>query len=145
MMTANSISDFSVSLDDLRKTCDPSKLQFERSDQLPPGKQHLGQQRAMDAIRFGIRMPSDGYNVFVLGPPGSRRHGLAEAIASEQASKSLPPSDWCYVNNFSDPERPRALRFPASTGAVFRDDMQGLIEEMRLAIPAAFAARPRKA
>ena len=137
-MTASSIRDFSVSLSDLRKTCESSELRFERSDELPRGKQHLGQRRALDALRFGIQIPSDGYNVFVLGPPGSHRHGLAEETARAQATKRASPSDWCYINNFSDPERPRALRFPAGTAAVFRDDMQGLIEEMRLAIPAAF-------
>jgi hypothetical protein len=49
-----------------------------------------------------------------------------------------PPSDWCYVNNFADPERPCTLCFPAGRGTEYRDDMQELIEEMRLAIPAAF-------
>ncbi len=137
-MTADLIRDLSVSCADLRRPCDPSELQFERSDQLPPGKPYLGQQRAIDAIRFGIQMPSSGYSVFVLGAPGSHRHGLAEEIARERAAKEAPPSDWCYVNNFSDPERPHALRFAAGSGAVFRDDMQGLIEETRLAIPAAF-------
>jgi predicted ATP-dependent protease len=137
-IAANSLRDFSVPLDALRRPCGPLDLEFERSDQLPPGKRYLGQQRAIDAIRFGIQMPSDGYSVFVLGPPGSHRHGLAEEIAKERAAKEAPPSDWCYVNNFSNPEQPRALCFPAGTAAVFRDDMQGLIEEMRLAIPAAF-------
>jgi lon-related putative ATP-dependent protease len=137
-MTTSPASDYSVPPDDLRKLCDSEELRFERSDELPPGKQHLGQQRAIDAMRFGIQMPSDGYNVFVLGPPGSHRHGLAEEIAKEQATKNAPPDDWCYVNNFSNTERPRVLNFPAGTGNVFRDDMRGLIEEMRLAIPAAF-------
>jgi lon-related putative ATP-dependent protease len=137
-MAATAIQELNVSLDELRKSYDSSEFDFERSDQLPPGKVHLGQQRAIDAMRFGVQMPSDGYNVFVLGPPGSHRHGLAEEIAKEQATKNKPPSDWCYVNNFSNPEQPRAIRFSAGTGAVFRDDMKGLIEELRLAIPAAF-------
>jgi lon-related putative ATP-dependent protease len=95
-------------------------------------------QRAIDAIEFGIRMERDGYNLFVLGPNGSHRHGLAEDLARERAAEKGSPSDWCYVNNFADPERPCTLCFPAGRGTEYRDDMQELIEEMRLAIPAAF-------
>jgi lon-related putative ATP-dependent protease len=137
-MTGDPRSDFSVPTAELRKACDPLALDFERSDQLPEGKTYLGQQRAIDAIDFGIRMERDGYNVFVLGPNGSHRHGLAEDLARQRAAEKGPPSDWCYVNNFADPERPCTLNFPAGRGSEYRADMQDLIEEMRLAIPAAF-------
>jgi lon-related putative ATP-dependent protease len=137
-MTGDPGNTFSVPFADLRKVCDSLALEFERSDQLPAGKPYLGQQRAIDAVEFGIRMERDGYNLFILGPNGSHRHGLAEDLARERAKEQGAPSDWCYVNNFADPERPRTLRFPAGRGTEYRDDMQDLIEEMRLAIPAAF-------
>ncbi len=137
-INADSIRAFSVPITDLRKACDPLQLEFERSDQLPAGKPYLGQQRAIDAIRFGIEMEHDGYNVFVLGAHGSHRHGLARELTMERARRKGPPSDWCYVNNFSDPERPRTLCFPAGQGTEFRGDMRDLLEEMRAAIPAAF-------
>jgi len=137
-MTNDPGNTFNVPIADLRKACDSLALDFERSDELPAGEPYLGQQRAIDAIEFGIRIDRDGYNLFVLGPNGSHRHGLAEDLAREQAKEKGAPSDWCYVNNFADPERPRTLCFPAGRGAEYRDDMQDLIEEMRLAIPAAF-------
>ena len=137
-MNGDPSSTFSVPFADLRKACDSLVLEFEHSDQLPAGKPYLGQQRAIDAIEFGIRMERDGYNLFVLGPNGSHRHGLAEDLARERAAEKGSPSDWCYVNNFADPERPCTLSFPAGRGTEYRDDMQELIEEMRLAIPAAF-------
>jgi len=137
-MTSDPGSTFNVPIADLRKACDSLALDFERSDELPAGEPYLGQQRAIDAIEFGIRIERDGYNLFVLGPNGSHRHGLAENLARERAKEKGSPSDWCYVNNFADPERPRTLCFPAGRGAEYRDDMQDLIEEMRLAIPAAF-------
>ena len=131
-------STYSVPLGDLRKACDLLALDFEHSDELPAGKPYLGQQRAIDAIEFGVRMERDGYNLFVLGPSGSHRHGLAEDLARDRALEKDPPSDWCYVNDFADPERPSTLCFPAGRGTEYRDDMQDLIEEMRVAIPAAF-------
>ncbi len=111
---------------------------FERSDELEAAMPHMGQDRAVDALRFGIGIDQDAYNVYVLGPPGSHRHGLAAELARERAATERPPDDWCYVHNFPDPDRPRALSFPAGEGSGFRSDMQDLIEEMRLALPAAF-------
>ena len=83
-------------------------------------------------------MDRDGYNVFVLGPPGSHRHELVEEIARAGAREKGPPDDWCYVNNFSNPERPNALRLPAGRGKRFRDDVRALVEEISVAIPAVF-------
>lgn len=131
-------SAFSIPSAELRNACDTLVLDFDRSDELPAAKPYLGQQRAVDAIEFGIRIDRDGYNLFVLGPNGSHRHGLAEELAQELAAEKGSPSDWCYVNNFADPEKPGTLRFPAGRGAEYREDMQVLIDEMRLAIPAAF-------
>jgi lon-related putative ATP-dependent protease len=122
----------------LRRVCDLSAMRFELSDQLPDALPHLGQQRATDAIRFAIQMADDGYNAVVIGPDGSHRHGLAAELARDAASTRPPPEDWCYVNNLTDPERPRSLRFPAGIGVAFRDDVQHLIEDLRLAIPSAF-------
>ena len=36
----------------------------------------FGQARAVESLQFGIGLEREGYNVFVLGPPGSHRHAL---------------------------------------------------------------------
>ncbi len=119
----------------LRRVCQPlSKVRPA------PAEPFFGQQRAVDALRFAIEMEREGYNAYVLGPLGSHRHKLVEDLARERALTKPAPDDWCYINNFADPERPRALRLPAGKGADFRDKMRTLISEMRLAIPAAFEA-----
>ena len=129
-----SIDRFQVSVDALRTQCPPPPAAGDDVS----SRTGFGQQRAVDAIRFGMQMAHDGYNIFVLGPLGSHRHGLAQEQAAEHAADRDTPDDWCYVNNFKDTERPAALRFPSGRGAEFREDMQGLIGELRLAIPAAF-------
>ena len=119
----------------LRKVCQPL-----RKAPPAPAQPFFGQQRAVEALRFAIEMEREGYNVYVLGPLGSHRHKLVEDLARERALTKPAPDDWCYINNFADPERPRALRLPAGKGAEFRDNMRTLIDEMRLAIPAVFEA-----
>ncbi|MDH4071640.1 MAG: AAA family ATPase, partial [Gammaproteobacteria bacterium] len=144
-MTGNSLKALEVSVDRLRRTCDSLGVDFERTDQLPAKPAALGHKRAIDAIEFGIGISSDGHNVFVLGRHGMHRHGLAQQLAEARAATEPVPGDWCYVNNFSNAERPTALHFPAGIGTQFRDDMRDLIEELRLAIPATFEGEDYRA
>lgn len=136
--TSERIRALAVPVSELHKACQPLSVKARRGDKAPASAAYLGQQRAIDAIRFGMQLESEGYNVFVLGPLGSHRHGLVEVLAKERAREKGAPDDWCYINNFSDPERPRVLRLPAGKGGEFRENMQALIAEIRLAIPAAF-------
>ena len=136
-MAADAIQQYHVQPDALRKLCSLPADFAKRSTEKTP-ESHIGQQRAIDAIRFGIEMQRDGYNIYVLGPIGSNRHDLVTSLVAEHAKTRGVPPDWCYVNNFSNPERPQSLRFPAGRGREFREDMRNLIGEMQLAIPAAF-------
>ncbi|MDH3615341.1 MAG: AAA family ATPase [Gammaproteobacteria bacterium] len=135
---SDQIRRLAVPVSDLRRICEPLAIDTKAGEKKPAAAAYLGQQRAIDAIRFGIQMDREGYNVFVLGPLGSHRHGLVEELAKERAREKGAPDDWCYINNFSDPERPKALRLPPGRSVEFRDKMRALIEEIRLAIPAAF-------
>jgi predicted ATP-dependent protease len=135
-MTADATEQYRVQPDALRKLCSlPAEFEPATAAATAP---YLGQQRAIDAIRFGIAMRKDGYNIYVLGPIGSNRHDLVNNLVTAEAKARGAPPDWCYVNNFSNPERPKSLRFPAGQGRQFREDMRNLIAEMQLAIPAAF-------
>jgi predicted ATP-dependent protease len=135
-MAADATQQYRVQPDALRKRCS-LRADFEH-DAGAQVDAYIGQQRAIEAIRFGIAMRKDGYNIYVLGPIGSNRHGLVNSLVAEEAKARGAPPDWCYVNNFSNPERPQSLRFPAGQGREFQEDMRHLIEELQLAIPAAF-------
>ena len=134
-------SDFLVPPDALRSVCKALTLDSSKTDKVDQddvAQVGFGQQRAIDAIRFAVQMDRGGYNLFVLGSVGSGRRRLVDELARHRATAMTAPDDWCYVNNFTDSERPSVLRFPAGQGAGFRDDMQALIEEMQIAISAAF-------
>ena len=118
--------------------CDPSELNFRTTAELPDMDGVLGQDRAADAIRFGLAIDRPGYNLFVLGEHGGGRHWLVKRLLGEAADKAQVPDDWVYVNNFDEARKPTALRLPAGRGSTLRNDMQKLVSELAPAISAGF-------
>jgi predicted ATP-dependent protease len=113
-------------------------LAFETTAQLDDLKEVLGQARAVDAIAFGLGMQHPSYNLFAMGPEGVGRRSIVMRFLQERAAALETPSDWCYVFNFRVPHRPRALALPGGHAPAFKADMDRLVEELRLGIPAAF-------
>jgi len=124
--------------DALYRRCDLTSLAFETTQDLAPHPGLIGQERARDAVKFGVGMRARGYNIFVLGPAGMGKRALVRQTLLENAQPMPPPADWCYVNNFKQPHRPHALELPAGRGIELRRDMRELVEELRAAIPALF-------
>ncbi len=121
-----------------RRRASPEALSFETTAELNPLPGMLGQGRAEEALRFGIGIRHEGYNIYVLGPPGvGKRRFVARELAARAASEPVP-DDWVYVHCFDDPDRPRAMRLPAGRGAKLTEMMERLIEDLGAAIRAAF-------
>jgi len=121
----------------LRRSCDPARFAFKTTAELPDSPLVLGQDRAVAAVQFGIGIRGDGYNLFALGPSGAGKHTIVRRFLEEQAASELASCDWCYVHNFEQPHRPRALLLPNGMGARFRDDVARLVDELRTAVTAA--------
>jgi lon-related putative ATP-dependent protease len=121
----------------LRWRCDPQQFDFETTEELSDLQGLLGQDRALEAVKFGISIRSDGYNLYALGPKGLGKRTVVEQFLQQQASTEETPSDWCYVNNFDEPHKPIALRLPAGRGTEFRTDMETIVDELQTVIPAA--------
>ena len=124
--------------------CDPDQFDFETTDDLEDLQEFLGQARALDAVRFGIRIRRDGYNLYVIGPPGVGKRTIVQSFLEQKSASEDQPSDWCYVNNFEDSHKPHALELPAGRGAEFAEDMEKLIEDLRASIPAALESDDHK-
>ncbi len=118
--------------------CDPQELGFETTAELPQLTEAIGQQRASDAVEFGIGITRQGYNLFVMGPAGAGKHALVRQYLERKAASVHAALDWAYVNNFAQPHKPLALALPAGRGQQLKSDMQQLIEELSLAIASAF-------
>jgi lon-related putative ATP-dependent protease len=122
---------------ELRWRCDPQQFEFQTTREIANLEGLLGQARAESAIQFGVGMRRDGYNLYVLGPPGSGKRTLIRNYLAQRAQHEPRPSDWCYVNNFLDEDRPKALQIPAGLGRQFASDMKQLVDDLQSAIPAA--------
>lgn len=122
----------------LCRRCDPALLDFDTTDQLPDAEEIFGQSRAVEAVRFGIDIRRPGYNLFVLGDPGSGRHIVVRRLLEGQARTEPPPSDWIYVNNFAEANKPRVMTLPPGRGAQLRHDMQQFVSELGKALSTAF-------
>ena len=122
----------------LYRKCDPAELPFAVCSELEEIAGLVGQERAVEALNFAMRMRGKGYNVYALGAGGTGRHTMVEDLLGRKAENEPAPPDWCYVNNFIDPQQPHALRLPAGRGAGLAAAMKRLVEELRAALPAAF-------
>ena len=127
-----------LAADRLRRRCDPASLDFDTTDTLADVPGIIGQQRAEEAVRCAIGIRRYGYNLFALGTSGMGKHGFVRAFLERRAAGEPAPDDWCYVQSFSDPRRPHALRLPAGRAPQLREDLRQLVEELRAAIPAVF-------
>ncbi len=65
----------------LRRACDPNGFDFATTDDLEPLDDSIGQHRAVEAVRFGVGIRRDGYNLFAFGPAGTGKTYLAVAAA----------------------------------------------------------------
>ncbi|MFY9114308.1 MAG: AAA family ATPase [Dethiobacteria bacterium] len=127
-----------VPVEELHISCDPLDFEFETTEEVPPLEDIIGQERAVKAMDFGLRIKQHGYNIYISGITGTGKNSYAQSLIKEIAIKDETPDDWCYVYNFKKPGEPIALNFPAGKGAAFARNMENFIVELKEAIPNAF-------
>lgn len=118
--------------------CNPAALPFRTTAELAPLDRPVGQERAVTALEFGAAMRRQGYNLYVLGQPGSGRFSIVSEHLKQRAAGEARPQAWCYVQNFSDPGKPTALDLPPGRATSLSKAMERLVQELKAALPAAF-------
>ncbi|MBR9827090.1 MAG: AAA family ATPase [Oceanospirillales bacterium] len=122
----------------LYRTCDPELLPFKTTESLEPFAGFFGQDRAIEAMAFGIGMQRPGYNLFVMGNPHTGRFSFAMESLKTSAKKQHKPSDWCYLNNLNDNRYPVVLELPAGKATQLKRDIRHLLDAILAELPAAF-------
>ena len=129
----------------LYTVCDYQKFDFSTTAELEERMSALGQDRAISAVELGINIKSKGYNLFCLGPEGTGKASLVKRILEEEAKKRPTPKDWAYVYNFEEPHKPHSISFAAGQASEFAKDIDKLIDDFSIAIPAVVESDEYKA
>ncbi|AKL96748.1 Lon protease [Clostridium aceticum] len=135
------INQFRLKPEGLTSPCHVEDLDFETTAELEPLKGIIGQDRAVEALEFALKMKKKGYNVFIAGLSGTGRNSYAHSITEKFAKDIMIPNDWVYVFNFKNPDMPKALSMETGLGLQFKKDIEGMIEILKKEIPIAYNGR----
>lgn len=137
------IDKYKVKIEDLKPKNVLNDIEFNTTKDISPIKDIIGQDRAVQAIKFGLKMNQKGYNIYVAGTSGVGRtsytHALIKDHAKQNPNKNL--KDWVYVNNFKNSNEPTALCFDAGQGKVFKKDIEDIIDKLKDEIPKIFNSK----
>ncbi len=117
---------------------DETRFNFHSTAELTPEHGTIGQERARRALDFGLGIKSFGYNIFVLGQSGTGKLFTVRRVLDEKSKEGPVPSDWLYLMNFGNPDKPRTVSLPRGKGSELASDMDRLVEQLKKAIPKAF-------
>ncbi|MBI4308291.1 MAG: AAA family ATPase [Chloroflexi bacterium] len=131
--------------DQVRAVCDPSQFSFKSTADVPALTEVMGQERAVRALSFGLGVRDPGFNIFVVGPTGSGRTSTVLNLLRERAGSLPQANDWCYINSFANPRKPKCIRLPVGKGKSLRDDMAALVAALRTDVPRTLKAREHQA
>jgi lon-related putative ATP-dependent protease len=125
----------------LRWTCKPAQLGISSMESVKPLHEIIGQDRALRALKVGLEMKHEGYNIFATGQPGTGRTTTITRMLREYADRPATLLDKCYVYNFRDPDSPSMISLPAGQGISLKKDMETFLNELLKGIPAVFESR----
>ena len=123
----------------LYRVTNPAEIEYDSTAEIDNTEYGaIGQSRALEAIEFGVGMRRENYNLYLAGSKGLGKHAVMQKVLEHYAKDESPPSDWCYVDNYEDFYKPKALQLPAGMGPKLRSEMAQLIDDLLLAVPAVY-------
>jgi predicted ATP-dependent protease len=110
----------------LRWRCDPATLPFTTTAEVAPIPGIVGQDQAIDALRFGLEIHAQGQNVYVRGLQGTGRLTMVRRLLEEIRPQFPPAPDHVLVHDFEHPDRPRLLTVARGRGELLCDKLREL-------------------
>jgi lon-related putative ATP-dependent protease len=123
-----------------RNTCPDDMFACHSTEDLSPLKEIIGQERAVKALQFGLKIGDKGFNIYISGMPGTGRKTAIGDYLEEVAKIKKVPNDWCYAYNFKDPDKPNALKLPAGKGSEFKKAMEQFVLDVKKLLTEAFTS-----
>ncbi len=134
-MSTTALAAAEVPAERLNRRCRPEEFAFRTTAELPDPQPGFGQPRALAALQLGVQISAPHHNIFVMGAPGSGRHPTVQRFLEGIAAARAAPPDWCYLNRFDDPQRPKALQLPTGRASQLKSDMRELVRDLQASLP----------
>ncbi|MBI5623327.1 MAG: AAA family ATPase [Elusimicrobia bacterium] len=128
-------SKFEVPVDQLRWAPDAEALPESTKDMKAGEAAIVGQDRALKALSFGLRIPGDKYNVYVSGLEGSGRETAVRSALEKLAPTMPTPRDLVAVTNLQNPDAPALLKLTAGAAPGFKAAVASFIEQFKEVLP----------
>lgn len=123
---------------ELRWVCPTDIFKFKSTAELDTLDEIVGQPRAIESIKIGAKVSAKGFNIFVTGLAGTGRLSTVKAILEQVEGYSNTFFDYCYVNNFSDPDKPILIRLPQGEGKKLAKAMDDAVNYLKKRLPKLF-------
>jgi lon-related putative ATP-dependent protease len=117
--------------EELYKCCEVDILDFETTADIKPKDGTIGQERAMQALDFGLTLESKGFNIFMLGEGGTGKMTTIKNLLKKRSAEEPIPDDWCYVYNFKNPDVPMSISLGSGRAVEFQKDMEKFIKLLK--------------
>lgn len=83
----------------------------------------IGQERALKALKLGVELRKQGYNIFITGLSGTGKTTTVKKMLKTLQPNCSTLNDYAYVNNFEDEDKPLLLKFKVSEAIKFKRSM----------------------
>lgn len=114
----------------LNNTFNVDNLKFTTTDEVEPFNGIIGQERALEAIKSAMQIPQKGFNLYIAGTLGIGKTAYALSVVNSLSEKMPVPHDYCYINNFENPNEPIAVCLAPGEGMEFKQDMNRFINSI---------------
>ncbi len=98
-------------------------------------RQIVGQDKALAAMEFGLRIPGEGYNLYISGPDGSGRETALRQILERLAPNMATPPDLVAVTNFQNPDKPLVLELPSGSAPQLAAGVKKFVRMLQAQLP----------
>jgi len=130
----NMEENFKIPISEFSKKYPSSLFNFKDTAELEPLDKVIGQERAVEAIDFGLNMKGSEYNIFVTGLEGTGKSTIVRKLLNAHARNRETSEDLCLVNNFDDAYCPVVIEMPAGSAVYFSRSMSQFVEVIQTKI-----------
>lgn len=97
---------------------------------IPLESRIVGQDRAVSALKMGIGISENGYNIFIMGAPGTGRRTVLSSLLGDYKPNTAKLQDIAYAYNFRRPTKPQSLFFPAGEAGKFKTALKKAVDNI---------------